>query len=441
MMKKLNKDIEHIPLETIASGHSVKSLMPEYLRAIDKPQRDMSFREDMALISHYIDSVDYMVPTDAEKAENLIERYYKSAHPSVEDADERPFADKVVLFDELYRSAFGAVENHTFTFIDLFAGIGGFRLAMQSLGGKCIFASEIDNLARNTYTHNYSIMPYGDITKDETKSHIPQHFDVLCAGFPCQAFSQAGLRQGFRDKTRGTLFFHVADIVERYEPDAFILENVKGLLSHDGGRTIEVIMGRLRELDYYVPDPKVLNAMNFGVPQNRERVFIVGFHHRTGVGNFDYPEPTDTTKRFIDVKEPETVDVKYYLSEKYWQTLVNHKQRHRAAGNGFGYEIIEDDKIANTFLAGAMGREHNLVIDPRQQTILPTTKYKGETNKEYVRILTPREAAGLQGFPRDFLIPVSDYAAYKQIGNSVPVPAVKEVGRNILNALGIQIVE
>lgn len=441
MTKRKTEDILHISLKDIATGNSIKILSPEPLWSLFKVERDAAFREDLALISQYLDAGDYMDGGDIDQAENLIERYYTASHPSVEDPESVPFSDKLLLFDALFRPKFAPVANPSFTFIDLFAGIGGFRLAMQALGGQCVFASEIDNLARYTYTQNYCSVPYGDITIDKVKAHIPQGFNILCAGFPCQAFSQAGLRLGFRDKTRGTLFFHVADIIEKYEPDAFFLENVKGLLSHDGGKTIETIMGRLRELDYYVPEPEIVNAMDFGVPQNRERVFIVGFHHRTQINSFSYPTPTDKSKRFRDVKEPEVVDVKYYLSQRYWQTLVNHKIRHRNAGNGFGYEIIEDDDIANTFLAGAMGREHNLVRDNRQNQILPATKYKGETNEDHIRILTPREAAGLQGFPRNFVFPVSDYAAYKQIGNSVAVPAVKETARGVLNALGIPIIE
>ncbi len=441
MGKKRVQDIVRIPLENIESGNSIKQLMSDTIQREHKIKRDTIFQEDMALISQYIEASDFMTDEDMGRAENLIERYYAAAHPSLDNPDSIPFADKVMLFDSLFRPQFGPAENPSFTFIDLFAGIGGFRQAMQSLGGQCVFASEIDSMARATYTHNYCAVPYGDITLNSTKSHIPEQFNILCAGFPCQAFSQAGLRQGFLDETRGTLFFHVADIIEHFEPDAFFLENVKGLLSHDGGHTIEVIMGRLRELNYFVPDPQVVNAMNFGVPQNRERVFIVGFHNRTGVQEFQYPAPTDTSKRFRDVKEEEVVDVKYYLSQRYWQTLVNHKKRHRSAGNGFGYEIIGDDDIANTFLAGAMGREHNLVIDPRQTQILPATKLKGETNEDFVRNLTPKEAAGLQGFPRNFVFPVSDYAAYKQIGNSVAVPAVKETGRCVLEKLGIPIIE
>lgn len=438
MVYRPKVDIDRIPLENIASGDSLKTLVSGALKKEYKIVRDAKFKKDMALISHFLHASDYMDPDDYTRAEDLIGRYYAAAHPSIQYPQEIPLDVKIHLFDELRNIPFQSIANPTFTFIDLFAGIGGFRLALQQLGGKCVFASEIDASAQKTYTYNYGVLPFGDITTEETKSLIPHHFDILCAGFPCQAFSMAGLRQGFADKTKGTLFYDVANIIERYQPSAFFLENVKGLLSHDGGRTIAIILGRLRELGYYVPEPEVVNARNFGVPQNRERVFIVGFHPDTGVlGGFHYPAPTNTQARFRDVKEPVAVDVKYYLSEKYWQTLVKHKARQHAAGNGYGYDIIGDDDVANTFMAGAMGREHNLVVDPRQQERLPDTRYKGATNTSYVRAMTPREAAGLQGFPRTFVIPVADYPAYRQFGNSVPVPAVRETARQILNMLNL----
>ena len=323
-----------------------------------------------------------------------------------------------------------------FTFIDLFAGIGGFRIAMQNLGGKCIFSSEWDEQAQKTYEANFGDLPYGDITLEETKAFIPEKFDILCAGFPCQAFSIAGKRGGFED-TRGTLFFDVAEIIRRHQPKAFFLENVKGLKNHDKGRTLKTILNVLREdLGYFVPEPEIVNAKNFGVPQNRERIYIVGFHKCTGVNSFSYPEPLDKIVSFADIKEEKTVPTKYYLSTQYIDTLRKHKERHESKGNGFGYEIIPDDGIANAIVVGGMGRERNLVIDHRITDFTPTTNIKGEVNREGIRKMTPREWARLQGFPDSYVIPVSDASAYKQFGNSVAVPAIQATGKKILEKLG-----
>ncbi len=322
-----------------------------------------------------------------------------------------------------------------FKFIDLFAGIGGFRLAFQSLGGKCIFTSEWDEQAQRTYSENFGEIPFGDITKEEVKAFIPDGFDVLCAGFPCQAFSIAGKRGGFED-TRGTLFFDVAEIIKRKKPKAFFLENVKGLFNHDKGRTLKTILNVLRnDLNYFVPDPKVINAKDFGVPQNRERVFIVGFREDLNIDSFAYPEPLKTKVTFEDVKEQNPVSVKYYLSNTYLNTLINHKNRHESKGNGFGFEIIPDDGIANAVVCGGMGRERNLVYDDRLVDFTPVTKIKGDVNRQGIRKMTPREWARLQGFPDNFIIPVADASAYKQFGNSVAVPAIKATANEIVKIL------
>lgn len=331
--------------------------------------------------------------------------------------------------------SFTSNKKTEFTFIDLFAGIGGFRIAMQNLGGKCVFSSEWDEKAQQTYKANFGETPFGDITSEETKSHIPEKFDVLCAGFPCQAFSIAGKRGGFED-TRGTLFFDVAEIIRRHQPKAFFLENVKGLTNHDKGKTLQTILNVLREdLNYFVPEPQIINAKDFGVPQNRERIFIVGFHKSTGITEFSYPKPTGIKVSFLDIREQETVPTKYYLSTQYIDTLRKHKERHANKGNGFGYEIIPDNGIANAIVVGGMGRERNLVIDHRITDFTPTTRIKGEVNREGIRKMTPREWARLQGFPDSYIIPVADASAYKQFGNSVAVPAVKAVAQNILNKL------
>lgn len=331
---------------------------------------------------------------------------------------------------------FVATQNQ-FTFIDLFAGIGGFRLAMESLGGRCVFSSEWDKHAQKTYFANFGEVPYGDITLEETKRHIPAKFDILCAGFPCQAFSIAGKRGGFED-TRGTLFFDVAKIIQKHQPKAFFLENVKGLTNHDKGKTLATILSVLRnDLGYFVPDPQILNAKDFGVPQNRERIFIVGFHKDTLVNEFLYPQPLNIDSCFMDIREKQVVPTKYYLSTQYLDTLRKHKERHANKGNGFGYEIIADDGIANAIVVGGMGRERNLVIDDRITDFTPTTKIKGEVNREGIRKMTPREWARLQGFPENYIIPVADASAYKQFGNSVAVPAIKAVAEQILKKLEI----
>ena len=247
----------------------------------------------------------------------------------------------------------------------------------------------------------------------------------------------AGKRLGF-EETRGTLFFDVAEIIRRKRPKAFFLENVKGLLIHDKGKTIQTILKVLREdLDYYVPEPQIVNAMNFGVPQHRERVYIVGFRKDQNVNEFTYPVPTDTTKTFADIKEKDIVSAKYYLSTQYVKTLVAHKERHAAKGNGFGYEIIPDDGVANAIVVGGMGRERNLVIDDRLEDFTPVTNIKGEINRDGLRRMTPREWARLQGFPDNFIIGVADASAYKQFGNSVAVPAIQATAQEIIKRINL----
>lgn len=322
-----------------------------------------------------------------------------------------------------------------FTFIDLFAGIGGFRLALQSLGGRCLFTSEWDEKAQLTYKVNFGDAPFGDITKEVTKQYIPNNFDVLCAGFPCQAFSIAGKRGGFED-TRGTLFFEVAEIIKRTKPKAIFLENVKGLTNHGQGKTLATILNVLRgDLGYFVPEPQILNAKNYGVPQNRERIFIVGFRNDLDITEFTYPEPLNKNVTFRDVKEEKVVSAKYYLSNQYLNTLIAHKQRHEDKGNGFGYEIIPDDGIANSLVCGGMGRERNLVLDDRLEDYTPVTHIKGEINRQGIRKMTPREWARLQGYPDQFIIPVADASAYKQFGNSVAVPAIRAMAEKILGQI------
>ena len=396
------------------------------------------FEEQMAIVSHYLHNQGHKSAKPYEnKAKGLIEDIYNVHHKTIETNCVSDVSVQYSLFSDLFSVPFLPTDNPKFTFIDLFAGIGGFRMAMQNLGGKCVFSSEWDAQAQKTYLLNYGEVPFGDITKETTKAFIPDDFDVLCAGFPCQAFSLAGKRLGF-EETRGTLFFDVAEIIRRKRPKAFFLENVKGLLMHDKGKTIQTILKVLREdLDYYVPDPQIVNAMNFGVPQHRERVYIVGFRKDQNVNEFTYPSPTDKTKTFADIKEEHTVSAKYYLSTQYVKTLVAHKERHSAKGNGFGYEIIPDNGVANAIVVGGMGRERNLVIDTRLEDFTPVTNIKGEINRDGLRRMTPREWARLQGFPDNFIIGVADASAYKQFGNSVAVPAIQATAEEIIKRINL----
>jgi len=396
-----------------------------------------SENEQKASFTHYLhnhkNGVSKFYKKDAvQYAKDLLEKKYPTENITTKVAEE---ALQYLLFDFKNSVPFPEPKNQTFKFIDLFAGIGGFRLAFQNLGGKCVFTSEWDKYSKKTYEANFGEVPFGDITKPETKNYIPDGFDVLCAGFPCQSFSIAGKRGGFED-TRGTLFFDVAEIIKEKQPKAFFLENVKGLRSHDKGKTLETILNTLRnDLGYYVPEPQILNAKEFGVPQNRERIFIVGFREDLEITDFKYPKATDKTKVLDDILEKEEVSVKYYLSTTYVETLRNHKARHASKGNGFGYEIIPKDGAANAVVCGGMGRERNLVFDDRLTNFVPITHITGEVNREGIRKMTPREWARLQGFPENFKIVVSDAQAYKQFGNSVAVPAIQATAERIIKKL------
>lgn len=404
----------------------------------------MSIGEQAAVISHYLslkEKYEFARPYE-DKALLLIEAWKRTIFGEQDDPIKKGIvADDYdltlsYLFNDVSSSPFPPDKKPKFTFIDLFAGIGGFRMAFQNLGGECVFSSEWDEQAQRTYYANYGEMPFGDITKESTKQMIPDNFDILCAGFPCQAFSLAGKRRGF-EETRGTLFFDVAEILRRKQPKAFFLENVKGLAIHDKGKTLETILNTLDEVGYVVPDPQIVNAMYYGVPQHRERIYIVGFRKDLGISkeDFQYPAQNDTIPCWLDVREDKPVPAKYYLSETYVETLRRHRARHEAAGHGFGYKIIPDDGVANAIVCGGMGRECNLVKDFRQTDLTPTTNIKGEINKEGIRKMTPREWARLQGYPDNFRIVVADASAYKQFGNSVAVPAIQATANQLLLTL------
>lgn len=318
-------------------------------------------------------------------------------------------------------------KKQKFTFIDLFAGIGGMRIAYERAGGKCVYSSEWNKYSQQTYKANFGDEPDGDITKVDAEKDIPDH-DILVAGFPCQPFSIAGVSKkqsmgratGFEDKTQGTLFFDVCRILKAKRPKAFMLENVKNLCSHDKGNTFRIIMESLDELDYEVYY-QILDGQNF-VPQHRERIIIVGFDRKRYGDNIQFKfdiKPKKPKPVLEDILE-KSVDPKYTLTDKLWIYLQNYAAKHRAAGNGFGYGIAPRDGITRTLSARYYKDGSEILI---------------EQEGKNPRRLTPRECARLQGFPEDFVIPVSDTQAYRQFGNSVVVPLMENVAKLIVKEI------
>ena len=329
--------------------------------------------------------------------------------------------------------------------IDLFAGIGGIRMGFEDAFGEdleTVYACEWDRYAQKTYRDNYYDMfdIAGDIT-DVDEKKIPA-FDICLAGFPCQAFSIAATggygRKGFNDDfkglNRGNLFLEVVRICEYHRPKVIFCENVKGLAMHDKGRTFSVIRQAFRDIGYQV-FWKILNSKDFGVPQNRERIYIVAFRDDLAIGEFKFPEGTEEKTCIRDILDEAPIPSRYYLSDVYLQTLRDHKARHAARGHGFGYEIRDLDGIAGTIVCGGMGRERNLIIDHRPHSMIPETHIKGSVNKEDIRKMTPREWARLQGFPDSFILSLPDSHLYKQLGNSVSVNVIRAIAVQIHEAL------
>lgn len=314
-----------------------------------------------------------------------------------------------------------------FRAIDLFAGIGGIRLAFERAGFDVIYSNDNDKYACITYADNFGDIDNRDI-KEIKNNQLPD-FDVLLAGFPCQPFSKLGRKLGFSDP-RGNLFFEIERILHSKKPEAFFLENVRHLEKHDKGVTFQEISKALEGRLGYKMYSRVLNARDFGLPQSRERIYIVGFREDIP---FSFPKPRDIKKVGVKSILEKKVNPKYFLSKKYFDGLKKHKNRHRAKGHGFGFEILNPKDAAYTLVAGNMGRERNLIRDK-----LIISKYTADLtprNKEGIRKLTVREYARLQGFPDSFSFPVSDNQAYKQIGNSVCVPVVHAIAKRIRKAL------
>jgi len=299
---------------------------------------------------------------------------------------------------------------NNFTFIDLFAGIGGIRIGFEEAGGKCVFSSEWDKSAQKTYISNFGEIPYGDITKIKAKQ-IPT-FDILLAGFPCQPFSQAGLKKGF-DDIRGTLFFDIAKIVKYHNPKVVFLENVRNLVGHDHGNTFKVIISTLEKMGYKV-FYQVLNAKDFGLPQNRARIYIVGFRDDI---EFTFPKGSKIKTKLGDILEKK-VDKKYTISDRLWAGHIRRKKLHKEKGNGFGYCLFNKNSEYTSTMSARYHKDGSEILI-----------YQKNKNP---RKITPREASRLQGFPKNYIISVSDTQAYKQFGNSVAVPVIKAIAKSII---------
>lgn len=312
--------------------------------------------------------------------------------------------------------------SKNFRFIDLFAGIGGMRVPFEKLGGKCVFSSEIDKFAQQTYEANFGEKPFGDI-KEITKSdkiileRIPKH-DLLLAGFPCQAFSHAGLKKGF-DDTRGTLFFDIAKILETCKPQAFLLENVKGLESHDNRKTLPRIMSILKALGYS-PGAKIFNARDFGLPQNRERIFIIG--HLDGPFNFQMVKVPKIPTKISDILQNTKDTENFKISTRLYKSHIRRKKNHKKNNRGFGFSLKKPTDSYTSTLSARYYKDGSEILIDRG----------GQKNP---RMLTPREAARLQGFPEDFVIPVSNNQAYKQFGNAVPMNVIREIAKELVKFL------
>ncbi len=377
------------------------------------PKESCWDNEGLAYATHYLQSNDEVYNYYKSEAEDYIKNI----------VGESEFNYKIPF---KYDVPFPPPENPKFKFIDLFAGIGGFRIAFQELSGKCVFSSEWNKYAKKTYDANFGEVPFGDITKTDEKK-IPDH-DILMGGFPCQPFSIAGVskknslgkKHGFLDETQGTLFFDIARIIKEKRPKAFLLENVKNLKSHDKGNTFKVIEKTLKKLGYKIFS-KVIDAKHY-VPQHRERIFIVGFHrdHFKGKLDFSFPIPPDNEQKFKNILE-KSVNKKYTLTDNLWVYLQNYAKKHQAKGNGFGFGMTDLNGVSRT-LSARYYKDGSEVLIPQTKGLNP-------------RRLTPKECKNLMGYPNRFKIDdtgVSDTQLYKQFGNSVVLPVVRAVAKQLV---------
>jgi DNA (cytosine-5)-methyltransferase 1 len=415
-------------------------------RTLDANGNIISFPTQLAIVSHYCMLQNSPYEKYFQKANDLINCWVNA--PKITQSLSvvaEPQAIQYTLFKDFFLAPFRATENPKFSFIDLFAGIGGFRMAAQNLGGSCVFSSEWDAQAQKTYFANYGEVPFGDITTDQTKSFIPKRFDMLCAGFPCQPFSYAGEKKGFEDETRGTLFFDICKILEEHKPPMVFLENVKGLVSHDNGKTLETVLSSLKNLGYF-PHWKVLSSLDFGLPQKRERWYCVAFREDIP---FEFPKPIGghpTLRDIVDIndKSPELslpqfeLDrIAYHFAHCHEAERVQHDNSKYAPNTKKGKHGIFSFQKPDGSLRFHVGDHAKTQIQEAFYACLDTyapTIIANRTPKlwDLRRRLSVKEAKRLQGFPDNFIMPVLDCHALKQLGNSVSVPVIQLIMEQML---------
>jgi DNA (cytosine-5)-methyltransferase 1 len=381
--------------------------------------------EDKALITHYLHNFDNGVSKNYEKSalevlENFVE-YKQDENISIVAED----ALQQLLF-EVENVPFQTPENYNFKFIDLFAGIGGFRLALQNTGGKCVYTSEWENAAKKTYQKNFGEVPFGDITKESTKNYIPDKFDILCAGFPCQAFSIAGNRKGFSD-TRGTLFFDVEQIINKHKPKVVFLENVKNLVTHDKGKTFKIIIDTLENKLGYKVYSSILNSMTHAnIPQNRERIFIVAFdpNQVENYADFKFPEKIELSKNIHDVLENGKQEDKYYYKKEHqYYSELDEKMTSKDTVYQWRRVYVRENKsnVCPTLTANMGTGGHNVPLI---------------RDNFGIRKLTPRECFSFQGYPQNYILPnLANGKLYMQAGNSVTTTLIERIANEIINIL------
>ena len=403
----------------------------------------LPFTQSMAVVSHFLHNRNQLAAKTFEVPASKIISHLYDINEQEGDMGQLIAEPEIQysLGSNLVTAPFLPPSDPTFTFIDLFAGIGGSRLALQRLGGKCVFCSEGDVLAQLTYLLNFGELPFGDLWQLSTRQLIPESFDILCATLPCQCFSLISKKSDF-DRTRGTRFHSVATILRERQPKAFILETGKKIFTLQKGKTLETLLKILREtLGYEVPQPVNVYAYEFGLPHDSQRVYIVGFRQdlkKKEVNNdtaFHYPVSSDANSKLEDFEQKTPVDSRYYLSQEMMSTLKMRKDATTNHAKKWPYEAVAHYDILHVLQGESIRHDHNFVIDYRLYDSNRSTPYRGNRNNDGIRRLTPRELARLQGYPENFILDVKDKVAYQLLEKATIVNIAEAIAKEVVRLL------